>query len=172
MPPAHATDKLPYTILVQRRIKDLATAFHGELRGCFTPPVDVLGIAAWLGIDVQSFPFRGRVSGCLVYVDDRWVIGVDSRQPLVRRRFTIGHEIAHYLFDSGVRREFYCKPRSYQDFLERRADYFAANLLMPPWWVEKLYWSGWGVDEMAEYFVVSKEAMRVQLRQLRLYNVA
>lgn len=170
--PQQATARIPYTVLVPQRIKTLATAYYGEVRGCFDPPVDVYGIAKWLGLEIEEYEFRGRVSGCLVYVENQWVVGVDRRQPLGRRRFTIGHEIAHYLFDSGVRREFYCKPRSYQDSLERRADYFAANLLMPPWWVEKLYWSGWGVDEMAEYFVVSKEAMRVQLRQLRLYNVA
>lgn len=172
MPPGYANRRIPYSVLVQRWIRELATRYYGQLSSCFAPPVDVHGIATWLGIEVESFRFSGRVSGCLILVDEKWVIGVDSREPLFRQRFTIGHEIAHYVFDSAKKQKFYCKPLAWRDMQERRADYFAANLLMPPEWVCKLYRAGWDVDSMAEFFRVSKEAVRIQLRQLRLVNVA
>ena len=41
-----------------------------------------------------------RVAGMLVIEGDRGVIGYNSTHALVRQRFTIAHEISHYLLDT------------------------------------------------------------------------
>ncbi|MBF0424119.1 MAG: ImmA/IrrE family metallo-endopeptidase [Magnetococcales bacterium] len=93
-------------------------------------------IAAVEGDDLPGFqgaliPDPGRRRG--------WVIIFNSAIPSRRRiRFTLAHEFGHYLMHRALRpRGFHCvsvedsDPEQAGDRLEREADIFAANLLMP-----------------------------------------
>ena len=84
-----------------------------------------------LRLDVDFSPLPEAVDGLCVRVGDRALVLVGSRKPSSRQRFTLAHELAHYLVDDldplyvderGVR------PRS---VAEMRANAFAAHLLMP-----------------------------------------
>ena len=53
-----------------------------------------------LNLAVQSEALGDNVAGMLVIEGDRGAIGYNSTHALVRQRFTIAHEISHYLLDT------------------------------------------------------------------------
>ncbi|HYN18188.1 MAG TPA: ImmA/IrrE family metallo-endopeptidase, partial [Actinomycetes bacterium] len=82
-------------------------------------------------LDVDLSPLPEAVDGLCVSVGARALILVGSGKPSSRQRFTLAHELAHYLVDDldplyvderGVRA---------QSVAEMRANAFAAHLLMP-----------------------------------------
>ncbi len=108
-------------------------------------PVRVDKIARELGADVIYQPSDDAVSGFLFrdYKQRSAVIGVNSEHHPNRQRFTIAHEIGHFLlheyegfhFD-GTNQGFQLKLRDDKsskgtDDDEREANLFAAELLMP-----------------------------------------
>jgi Zn-dependent peptidase ImmA (M78 family) len=103
-------------------------------------PVRVDLIAKGEGIAILESAFDGDVSGALLRSSGLTGIAVNSRQHPNRKRFTIAHELAHYLLDhttedhidwqfSILRRD--SKSSDASDAKEIEANAFAANLLMP-----------------------------------------
>lgn len=118
-------------------------------------PVPVKEIAENLGAKVIFEPNDDDLSGFLLRDKSHIVIGVNSTHSLVRQRFTIGHEIGHFLLHS---QENFHIDRSYEGFnrrivkdkfernkdsatgadkIEREANQFAAQLLMPTDFIQK-----------------------------------
>ena len=90
-------------------------------------PVDLQGLASALGIEVVSFPFRGRLQE--VIIDG--TIGV--RSGLDRRwfRWRVAHGIGHHQLHTGVRaRAGGCA--GCDGKAERQAEDFAASLVAGP----------------------------------------
>ncbi|MBB3119723.1 ImmA/IrrE family metallo-endopeptidase [Pseudoduganella violacea] len=90
---------------------------------------------------------------------------------LVRRRFTVAHELGHYVLGHQD------APRDYPDSfgsknsspIEQQANKFAAELLMPAYVVKAMALAGSNsLDELANIFVVSKVAMGHRLSNLSL----
>jgi Zn-dependent peptidase ImmA (M78 family) len=102
-------------------------------------PVDV--IARQEGLRIVASAFNGDVSGALLRSDGVAGIAVNANQSSTRKRFTIAHELAHFLFDhrpdedhldwefTVLRRDE--KSAEGTDTREIEANAFAANLLMP-----------------------------------------
>jgi predicted transcriptional regulator len=97
--------------------------------------IDIEAIACHCGCKVR---YR-HLDGCaarLVGAGDRAIISVDENSRLGRRRFSVAHEIAHWMFDRG-KPLFECQnadirtPWSGAVHPEARANAFAADLLMP-----------------------------------------
>jgi Zn-dependent peptidase ImmA (M78 family) len=112
-----------------------------EAHSVVEPPVPVERIASDLGLIVEYTELGDDVSGILVLDGDNGVIGVNSKHPTVRQRFTIAHEIGHWCLhrdwtDVFIDSEF--EPR-YRDKKASRgrnpeeiqANKFAAALLIP-----------------------------------------
>lgn len=133
-------------------------------RYCQALPVDVLTIAARLGIDVYVYPLPPDKSGVLTLVDGRWAVGLQSRESRVRQRFSLAHEIGHFLFDApGV--GYYlsrCSPTGAAG--ERRANLFAAHLLMPASAIRP----GMTSTQVARLCQVSRQAAAIRLRELNI----
>lgn len=97
-------------------------------------------------------------------------IYVRKSAPLVRRRFSIAHEIGHFVLDHERDRA----ERWDEETLngskvwETEANYFASNLLMPEALVAADFSSGMDLAVLSQKYVVSKEAMSIRLTQLRL----
>lgn len=110
------------------------------------------------------------ISGKLEKEDDMWVMTVNSKHPHVRQRYTLGHELGHYLNHRNSVKSFKDSVffRSNQkSSMEYMADQFAARLLMPESDINTLFKSGVKtVKEMASKFDVSLEAMKYRLEQL------
>jgi Zn-dependent peptidase ImmA (M78 family) len=135
-----------------------------EVSGQDSAPVDVEVIARQLGFELRE---RQQPEDA-VLIRDTGEIFLKADAPRSRRRFSIAHEIAHYILGHEVA---YARARGQGDRpAERReADNFAAQLLMPDEWVAKAHAElGGDFDEMKSRFEVSPQSMRIRLEELRL----
>jgi Zn-dependent peptidase ImmA (M78 family) len=141
-------------------------------------PVDPMELARGLGIEVRTVPLPADESGNIVIpADDEAVISLNRWDARNRQRFTCAHEVGHYLRrqrSTSARRTYV----DYRDTLaglgrdveEIYANQFAAALLMPAHLVQRFYIvERWSVEDMAETFETSTQAMNLRLRNLRLF---
>jgi Zn-dependent peptidase ImmA (M78 family) len=139
-------------------------------------PVDVEGLALALGIRVNKVYLQDDLSGLIQNVgDDRFEISVNARHSDTRQRFTVAHELGHYVlhrFLIGDGNADDCAYRSNGAFKnnkigprqETEANKFAANLLMPAEAIIRLREEG--IDDfvrMARRLRVSEGAMKIRL---------
>ncbi len=147
------------------------------------PPVSVDELAAALDIDVRSSAGNDDVSGALIRNDDSVVIAVNSSQHENRQRFTIAHEIGHFLLHKGTQVHFdddfrvnYRKADSagVATDEEREANLFAAALLMPAHFLKK-DWLRLRLENHAPIVATQSLAMRYKVSpkamEIRLVNL-
>jgi Zn-dependent peptidase ImmA (M78 family) len=148
---------------------------HRQVR----PPVRVEKIAQELSVQVRAGDLKD-VSGLLVRTGDTAIIGVNSTQSRVRQRFTIAHELGHFLLHDGIQHHVDHNYRvnfrsdvssSATSVDEIEANFFAASLLMPKRFLDEMNAvealdDDAKVAELAKAFDVSRHAM-----SLRLVNV-
>jgi Zn-dependent peptidase ImmA (M78 family) len=126
--------------LRRKKIQELVDALLARFR-VKGPPVQVVQIARKLGLELQHHAFdKEEFSGILVREGGRAVIGVNSSHHPNRQRFTIAHEIGHFLLHGGDRifidRSYNVSFRSSvsslgTDLEEIEANTFASYLLIP-----------------------------------------
>ena len=121
-------------------------------------------------IKILKVALASDVSGKLEYKEGFWMMSVNLRHPEVRQRYTLGHELGHYLNHRDSVKSFedtvYFRNKQ-KSSMEYMADQFAACLLMPENDVNELVKSGVKtVKEMSLKFGVSLEAMKYRLEQL------
>lgn len=112
----------------------------------------------------------GRASGSSHWNGTSWIIALNEREPLVRRRFSLFHEYKHIVDDRFRSFLYQDEGRlSSAEKAERVADYFAACVLMPKRLVKRFYCSGvTNLGDLAEMFDVSEKAMGVRIAALGL----
>jgi hypothetical protein len=137
-------------------------------------PVNVLGIAKDLGLNVWGMDLPANISG-KIFRDPKnggpsgFSVAVNSTEPAVRQRFTIAHEVSHFLLhrlqlENGdlVDDTMYRSGLSSKE--ETAANDLAAHILMPMTLINKLVSEGVkDVVSLAERFQVSLTAMRIRL---------
>ena len=113
-------------------------------------------------------PFSGEAA--LVELGDAHVIELRGRGGERRRRFTIAHEIGHFVLHPGrLAPERTGMVNEAMRFEEREADSFAAELLMPEHMVRRAaIEDGPDAQRLADRFEVSEAAMSLRLRRLGL----
>jgi len=152
-------------------------------------PIKIEDIARSLGLKIMPYPLDNDVSGLLVIENGQGVIGYNQTESRVRRRFTVAHELGHYVLhrkhsDLFVDKEFkqatlYRSVSSSSDKskveYEREANAFAAFILMPEALIRKELektkidlGSEDGLKEIAKAFDVSSTAMYFRLTNLEL----
>lgn len=136
-------------------------------------PVDVRGLANALGLRVEDRPLADNVSGRIrKSYGNRYVITVNMYHSFTRQRFTIAHEIAHFVLhrdligdgieDDGLYRSKLSNP------IERQANSYAADILMPWPLVILRYQQGLEMPEQfAHEFQVSIAVAEIRLREMR-----
>ncbi len=114
----------------------------------------------------EDYPFSGH------FLRDKMVIEVNIDEGVLRQRFTLAHELGHWaLGHEDAPRDISTNFSSAQSSpMERAANQFAAELLMPANAVAKLVRSGQfsSVDDLATAFQVSKVAMTYRVNNLGL----
>jgi hypothetical protein len=137
-------------------------------------PVDVKRIAGLLGIKVWEMQLPETVSGKL-FRDTRhggtsdFSIGVNASEGYVRKRFTVAHEIAHFLLHrdkitTELRDDAFYRSSVLSSREEVEANKLAANILMPYPLIHDLQKQGIrDIDELARRFEVSTIAMKIRL---------
>lgn len=107
-----------------------------------TEPEDIRieAIAQYCGATVVYEPLRGCAARIVGYGDEAFIT-VDSKSRLERRRFSAAHELGHWMMDRGKISSFLCQEKVYatewsEDNPERRANRYAADLLLPKFMFE------------------------------------
>lgn len=139
-------------------------------------PVNLGGLAAELGLEVFQSTLEPKISGLIepsTTASSGYRIKLNRHDPLVRQRFTLAHEIAHFLlhrFEIGrgvIDDTMYRSNLS--DKKEVEANKLAAQIIMPTASVRAAAEAMSGVaheqivGELAKRFKVSQEAMRIKL---------
>lgn len=149
---------------------------------------DLLAILNDLGIAYRETSLENGASGAIEANNGRFTISVNRNDGPQRQRFTIAHEIGHYLLHRDLLEE-QGKLHRHTDILfgktsaenppspfwpkhEVQANQFAAALLMPKVSVEKRFEALKSktdpVTELAREFNVSIKAMSIRLANLGL----
>ncbi|MBO3724200.1 ImmA/IrrE family metallo-endopeptidase [Actinomyces bowdenii] len=157
-------------------------------------PVDPNAIAVSMGMDVYFARIPGRLAGLILKTADQSMpsIFVDEGASTPRKRFTIAHEIGHYIekiesLDKPIRGPFgFSDEAMTSDLLilagrrptpsglpdqhqsELFADRFAHSLLMPRAEVEEFAGLGMPVELVAHAFGVSEVTMQNRLHELNV----
>ena len=176
--------------------KELKKIDGGEMLldklGYDTPPFDPFQIAEDLGIEVDSRSvtmekINRSYSGSISKVGGKIQIWVNPFDAEVRRRFTVAHELGHYINgDLKEGKDIFDTPDTLyrsdgkSDSREVKANKFAAELLVPE---KHIYEQAKNITnnaenesvradifikEMAKRFNVSKSAMLIRLINLRI----
>jgi Zn-dependent peptidase ImmA (M78 family) len=140
-------------------------------------------LALHLGTEVRYEPFEGELSGMLFREKERVVVGVNALHAKTRQRFTVAHELGHFLLHRGDLfvdknyRVLHRDARSSEaiDQQEIQANRFAAELLMPARFLAADIKSGKVVldiedddeiEKLAARYKVSTQAMTFRLAHL------
>ena len=148
-------------------------------------PVDAATIAVAHGIEVRFQELEDEVSGMLLVRDDCTVIGINAHHHPNRQRFSIAHELGHFLLHREEERFFIdaavffrsegATPATWKQ--EREANAFAAELLLPRDAVTAAVRSTpfdphdeAAVRRMADRVGVSAQALTIRLAELDLID--
>ena len=152
-----------------KQAADSILLHHWLEDGVLRLPVDPEHIANQLGLTVAPLPEdRNHLSG---EIDNNQIL-FNDREPEVRRRFTIAHELGHFVLQHGHAFRDPNKNFSIGNYDPREvaANKFAVELLMPEVAVrqfvekEKVY----DAQVLADRFGVSLTALRFRLENLGL----
>ncbi len=162
-----------------------------EKFGVKNPPVPVIDIVKKLGIELDLQVVDNDLSGFLVRhsTEGKAVIGANSTHSGSRQRFTIAHELGHFLLHEGevvhvdeAKVAYRVNLRNIASSMgdndeEKEANFFAAELLMPARFIKRDMKSADfdlladdKIDEplrkMAERYQVSVQALSIRLSHL------
>ena len=164
---------------IEERAESLLREFN-----LYRLPVDVIKCADLLGIDVLAVELEPEISGVFIKKENMPYIRYNSKDMPARQRFTIAHEIGHFLLHSRSQSLFIEKlekvmyrnmESSTGELLkEREANAFAAALLMPKRLVEETV-AELSENEFEDFihslavrFKVSDNAMGIRLSNMGL----
>lgn len=134
--------------------------------------IEVIEIARKFGLNVYSADLGDSLSGFIKKVNGVNNIFVNNNHAGTRQRFTIAHEIGHFVLHNELINTnngtvlFRGLGDNWE--VEDQADYFAAALLMPLSAVEEVYNKlNKNISATARVFRVSEQAMRRRLIEMR-----
>lgn len=147
-------------------------------------PIAIVSIANFYGFSVYEMPMDDSISG-LIMADDENIKGFDTKQIIVvnskhssrRKRFTIAHELGHYIIQGKPSKCFAHRDSGNYSSDERDANSFASALLMPEDEIKREvgnfkkakigdYPDSHLIDYIADAFDVSQSAAEVRLKKL------
>lgn len=142
-------------------------------------PIPIKKIVRELDISLLSFDLGDDVSGALVIENGNARIGYNPSESEVRQRFTIAHELGHYilhrqerkdgLFVDNVKVMFRRQNSTDKEYRqEREANAFAASILMP----EDLIRKEFELLMESETFFTDENMVRSLAKKFKVSNIA
>lgn len=139
-----------------------------EEKGKITYPINPFEILNQRNV-IITFSDFDKLEGLLLFDKNKEsIVSINLNRPVTRQRFTAAHELGHIILHTEIKGEtFLCPIFGLKNLIEREADDFASNLLMPSDELNKIidkYQDKNGnvdLDEcllIAEYFGVSFES--------------
>lgn len=122
-------------------------------------------------VQLEYTDFDSTLSGSLSKKDSYWLIRVNKLHSKTRQRFTIAHELGHFVYHKDDEQEFvdttFFRGLT-ADNLEYTANRFASELLMPEEEVRQLIdkENVRSIAELANRFGVSSSAMLYRVKEL------
>lgn len=142
--------------------------------GALEPPVDVKAIAEALFLKVVRTGTGEHGGRALL---DHGEIRVSANETVAGQRFSVGHEIGHYLlhpdgfvFSSQEDPESDLYASDPDKELEDEANYFSGVLLVPPAWLRRDVDAGLKPRELAQRYHVSQDVIFIALTQCGLLD--
>ena len=130
-------------------------------------PIDTFKILEEYNI-IITFSEFDNLEGILFFEKDgKSLVSININRPIQRQRFTAAHELGHVVLHSGMDKNNFMCPIRNKNHIEKEADEFASNLLMPSFELNKMVNKYGGVNGkvgleeciyICEYFGVSFEA--------------
>ena len=134
-------------------------------------------LAKELGVAIRVSSLGTGISGAISREGNQYVIKVNRNEARERQRFTIGHELAHFLLHRTI---IDSSPDGITDTvlyrsgaperIEYEANRLAADIVMPMRLIEKELRENFGgvvtdatIESLASQFEVSKAAMEIRL---------
>ena len=139
-------------------------------------PISLSAIAKALGVTVKAATLAPGISGEIrpdAAAPNKFVVRVNRHDIPERQRFTVAHELGHFLLHSdqigaGIKDDVLFRSRL-SDWREAEANRIAADILMPEHLIRRAIEQAnlIGVEELAPYlakqFEVSEAAMKIRL---------
>jgi len=133
---------------------------------------DLDALCSHFGIAVRRVRLQD-IQGCLIREGEGFVAYINNADSPTRQRFTIAHEVAHFLIDGQHRLGMYLRALEGKlsgQLLETRCNQLAAEILMPTMGVASLIQrnvpSIEKIGELAETYNVSLESAALRLADL------
>lgn len=170
-----------------KKIENKADLILKELKQ-YSAPINVQNLAEILGLKIVEHDLGSNVSGMLYIEKGQGVIGCNTGESDVRKRFTIAHELGHYFLhrlDKDIfvdHKQFKPAFRNHisstgENTQEREANAFAAAILMPKeLLIKEIELKGFDlggdddvIGDLSKLFKVSSQAMAYRMANLNLY---
>lgn len=170
-----------------KKIENLASSILSEFK-INTAPIDIKKVAKNKGVTIKPYDLGDNVSGMLLIKNGDGIISYNPTESVVRQRFTIAHELGHFLLhkrtqDIFVDKQFQVHFRDEnsatgQDIQELQANAFAAAILMPKeLLVTEIKKHNFdlgdesAMKELAKLFNVSLQAMTFRMVNLGFFSL-
>jgi hypothetical protein len=136
------------------------------------PPIMLGPIARELGIKVKRLPLGKLIAGQIIRDPKRgglsgFLININSDDSINRQKFTLAHEIAHFILHRDLIEDGIIDDTMYRSDLgnryETQANQLAADILMPIRLVKKAIQITSDPKMLAKMFDVSEQAMKIRL---------
>jgi Zn-dependent peptidase ImmA (M78 family)/fido (protein-threonine AMPylation protein) len=103
-----------------------------EKEGKCTFPIDPFKILKSKNV-IITFSDFDKLEGLLLFDSEKEsIVSINSNRPVKRQRFTAAHELGHIMLHTEIKGEnFLCPISGIKSIIEKEADDFASNLLMP-----------------------------------------
>jgi len=135
------------------------------------PPVPIDKVAELFSLKVVYYSkFPNSISGTIVQQDDFSAIGINSNHHSVRQRFSIAHELGHFLLGHDITK-IIDDAYGWQTDKEQQANNFAAEILIPYNFLKKDIENNshfFDIPTLARRYDVSEQAMSIRLLETGL----
>ncbi len=164
-------------------ITEKMSFYEKEIYGkyCLEYPFRIVDFLNELKINVFAEDMGPNESGAIVKDEDNYSIFFNERHPSTRIRFTLAHELGHYLFD----KDYLANHKTITDSskqsdkiwlfrkncqldnpemrkMDIRANQFAAELLMPQDKFIEVWYEKTSPSDVANFFNVSLDATKIR----------
>lgn len=171
---------LPIVVMVNKMLDLTSIIRDPQYQG---PPVNIEGIIRSMGIELnKSAELPDQISGQLERLpNDKYKISINKMDHYYRKRFTMAHELGHYILHLHLIGDGVDDNRAYrstadgiyynQDIRqedETEANRFAASILMPEAILREHTQKDFLLEDLARKFQVSVQAMRIRLKGLNI----
>lgn len=128
-------------------------------------PIDIERIARNLGFEIQVLDKMDNHHSAIILRDLK-LIGLNKKHHIHRRRFSLGHELGHYVIGHPPEED--CIEDEIKVF-NQEADEFAGELLVPYQLLKELIVSN-SIDELSSLFLVSRDVIIIRAQNTRLFS--